>query len=119
MTRTSVQADKSSRWRGREVPLACPRSDSPGWDDCLGVAARRVVRRRRAERTPVMKLPAAPSTPRWSPTWPPRASNRADAAASTPIARLGQAEEIAASVLWLCSAGASYVVGVALPVDGG
>jgi NAD(P)-dependent dehydrogenase (short-subunit alcohol dehydrogenase family) len=45
--------------------------------------------------------------------------NRADAAAATPIARLGQAEEIAASVLWLCSPGASYVVGVALPVDGG
>jgi NAD(P)-dependent dehydrogenase (short-subunit alcohol dehydrogenase family) len=45
--------------------------------------------------------------------------NPADAAASTPIARLGQAEEIAASVLWLCSPGASYVVGVALPVDGG
>jgi NAD(P)-dependent dehydrogenase (short-subunit alcohol dehydrogenase family) len=45
--------------------------------------------------------------------------NSADAAAATPIARLGQAEEIAASVLWLCSPGASYVVGVALPVDGG
>ena len=29
------------------------------------------------------------------------------------------AEEIAASVLWLCSPGASFVVGVALPVDGG
>ena len=45
--------------------------------------------------------------------------NRAEAAAATPIARLGQAEEIAASVLWLCSPGASFVVGVALPVDGG
>jgi NAD(P)-dependent dehydrogenase (short-subunit alcohol dehydrogenase family) len=45
--------------------------------------------------------------------------NPADAAASTPIARLGRAEEIAASVLWLCSPGAGYVVGVALPVDGG
>src|ERR671913_1481544 len=45
--------------------------------------------------------------------------NSADAAASTPIARLGQADEIAAYVLWLCSPGASYVVGVALPVDGG
>jgi NAD(P)-dependent dehydrogenase (short-subunit alcohol dehydrogenase family) len=45
--------------------------------------------------------------------------NPTDAAASTPIARLGQAEEIATSVLWLCSPGASYVVGVALPVDGG
>ena len=45
--------------------------------------------------------------------------DRAEAAAATPIARLGQGEEIAASVLWLCSPGASFVVGVALPVDGG
>ena len=36
-----------------------------------------------------------------------------------PIARLGRADEIAASVLWLCSPGASFVLGVALPVDGG
>ncbi len=45
--------------------------------------------------------------------------DRREAAASTPIGRLGQGEEIAASVLWLCSPGASFVVGVALPVDGG
>ena len=45
--------------------------------------------------------------------------DRAEAAAATPMARLGQADEIAASVLWLCSPGASFVVGVALPVDGG
>lgn len=36
-----------------------------------------------------------------------------------PIARLGRANEIAAAVLWLCSPGASFVLGVALPVDGG
>jgi NAD(P)-dependent dehydrogenase (short-subunit alcohol dehydrogenase family) len=36
-----------------------------------------------------------------------------------PIARLGQASEMAAAVLWLCSPGASFVIGVALPVDGG
>ena len=36
-----------------------------------------------------------------------------------PIGRLGQPQEVAAAVLWLCSPGASMVLGVALPVDGG
>ncbi|MCK4120452.1 glucose 1-dehydrogenase [Ralstonia nicotianae] len=36
-----------------------------------------------------------------------------------PIGRLGTAQEIANAVLWLCSPGASFVVGVALPIDGG
>ena len=42
----------------------------------------------------------------------------ADAIANQPINRLGDASEIAATVLWLCSPGASFVIGVALPVDG-
>ena len=42
-----------------------------------------------------------------------------DAVAVQPIGRLGRGEEIAAAVLWLCSPGASLVLGVALPVDGG
>jgi NAD(P)-dependent dehydrogenase (short-subunit alcohol dehydrogenase family) len=42
-----------------------------------------------------------------------------DAVANQPIGRLGRADEIAAAVLWLCSPGASLIVGVALPVDGG
>src|SRR4051812_10224424 len=36
-----------------------------------------------------------------------------------PIGRLGRSDEIAGAVLWLCSPGASFVLGVALPVDGG
>ncbi len=42
-----------------------------------------------------------------------------EAEANQPIGRLGRSEEIASAVLWLCSPGASFVVGVALPVDGG
>jgi NAD(P)-dependent dehydrogenase (short-subunit alcohol dehydrogenase family) len=45
--------------------------------------------------------------------------DEAEAIAAAPIARLGEPEEVAAAVLWLCSPGASFVLGVALPVDGG
>ena len=45
--------------------------------------------------------------------------DEATAVANQPIGRLGRADEIAATVLWLCSPGASFIVGVALPVDGG
>lgn len=40
-------------------------------------------------------------------------------AKNVPIGRAGRPEEIASAVLWLCSPGASYVIGHALTVDGG
>jgi NAD(P)-dependent dehydrogenase (short-subunit alcohol dehydrogenase family) len=42
-----------------------------------------------------------------------------EAVRNQPIGRLGRADEIAAAVLWLCSPAASFVLGVALPIDGG
>lgn len=38
---------------------------------------------------------------------------------ANPLRRMAQPEEIAEAVVWLCSDAASFVVGVALPVDGG
>jgi NAD(P)-dependent dehydrogenase (short-subunit alcohol dehydrogenase family) len=38
---------------------------------------------------------------------------------STPMRRVGQAEEVAATVLWLCSDQSSFVTGVTVPIDGG
>ncbi len=39
--------------------------------------------------------------------------------AAEPIGRLGEPEEVAAAVLWLCSPAASFVIGHALAIDGG
>jgi NAD(P)-dependent dehydrogenase (short-subunit alcohol dehydrogenase family) len=44
---------------------------------------------------------------------------RAKFVAMHAVGRFGQAEEVAAAVLYLCSPGAAFITGTALPVDGG
>jgi 3alpha(or 20beta)-hydroxysteroid dehydrogenase len=46
-------------------------------------------------------------------------SIRAAFASSSPMNRYGEPSEVAAAVAWLCSDGASYITGIALPIDGG
>ena len=41
------------------------------------------------------------------------------AALSTPMRRIGRADEVAATVLWLCSDQASFITGATVPIDGG
>jgi NAD(P)-dependent dehydrogenase (short-subunit alcohol dehydrogenase family) len=47
------------------------------------------------------------------------AAREAEVAALHPIGRIAEAREIAEAVIWLCSPQASFVLGAAIPVDGG
>jgi NAD(P)-dependent dehydrogenase (short-subunit alcohol dehydrogenase family) len=38
---------------------------------------------------------------------------------STPMRRTGTIEEVAQTVLWLCSPGSSFITGAVIPIDGG
>jgi NAD(P)-dependent dehydrogenase (short-subunit alcohol dehydrogenase family) len=47
------------------------------------------------------------------------AANEAKLLAAVPMGRLCKAEDVAHAALWLGSDDASFITGVALPVDGG
>lgn len=63
--------------------------------------------------------PGTIDTPMVAEMLEPQAEAMAEIMKQQSIGRLGRAEEVAAAVLWLCSPAASFVIGVALPVDGG
>ncbi len=48
-----------------------------------------------------------------------RPDREAARGAAMPLGRLGEPEEVAAAVLWLCTDAASFITGHALPIDGG
>ena len=64
-------------------------------------------------------LPGRILTDRLISVWGSAEAAHADAQSAVPAARVGTVEEIAAVAAFLCSDRASYVTGVALPVDGG
>jgi NAD(P)-dependent dehydrogenase (short-subunit alcohol dehydrogenase family) len=43
----------------------------------------------------------------------------AQIASAVPLGRMGTVGEVAEAALWLCSDGASFIISVTLPVDGG
>ena len=48
-----------------------------------------------------------------------RSEYHASVIARTPLARVGEPEEVAAAAAFLCMSGASYISGACIPVDGG
>ena len=77
-------------------------------------------RLRRPGRAGQRRLPRARPAPPWS-TGPLRHDPSIDEhlQALHPIGRIGEASEVAEAAVWLCTPAASFVLGVALPVDGG
>jgi NAD(P)-dependent dehydrogenase (short-subunit alcohol dehydrogenase family) len=63
--------------------------------------------------------PGLVDTPLWAATASADPESAERIIQAHPIGRIATADEIAAAIVWLCSDQSSYVVGAALPLDGG
>jgi NAD(P)-dependent dehydrogenase (short-subunit alcohol dehydrogenase family) len=101
----------------------------PGWSAYGGAkgAVRAMVRVLASELAPRrvrvnQVTPGGTKTPIWSPLFPNAAaldSLEAQISAATPLARMGEADEVARAVLFLLSDDATHITGTELVVDGG
>ena len=63
--------------------------------------------------------PSAIITPMWTPLLQADPQMEAKIAEAEPMGRMGTPEEVAETIIWLCSGSASFINGHALAVDGG
>jgi NAD(P)-dependent dehydrogenase (short-subunit alcohol dehydrogenase family) len=101
----------------------------PGWSAYGGAkaAVRAMVRVLASELAPRrirvnQVTPGGTKTPLWSPLAPtPRAQEALEAriSAATPLARMGEPEDVARAVLFLISDDSTHVTGTEVVVDGG
>ena len=116
------KAHRELHWRGSDrSAIRCARATALATGQTFGEPGASVVladRRKEAVHA-AARLPRTINTPMVQSLAGGNATAVAEFLRDEPIGRIAEPDEVAAAVLWLCSARASSVVGHALLVDGG